>query len=173
MTNLKEKTISSKVLCENNFLKWNLLEVELPNGERSTRNLIDHPGASAIIPIFDDGKVLLVKQYRKAIESEMLEIPAGKLDKGEDPKDCAKRELEEETGYKATNIEYLGKIATAPGFCNEIIYLYKATGLEKGIKNTDEDEFTENVIIPLEEMKAKVRSGEIIDCKTLSILAYL
>ena len=173
MIDLKEKTISSQVLCENNFLKWNLLEVELPDGTISKRNLIEHPGAAAILPVFDDGKVLLVKQYRKAIESETLEIPAGKLDKGEEPSECAKRELEEETGYKAKNIEYLGKIATAPGFCNEIIYLYKATGLEKGVKNTDEDEFTENVIISLEEMKAKVRNGEIIDCKTLSILAYL
>lgn len=172
MIDLKEETISSEVLCENNFLKWNLLEVKLPDGSTSKRNLIEHPGAAAILPVFDDGKVLLVRQYRKAIESETLEIPAGKLDKGEDPALCAKRELEEETGYKAKNIEYLGKIATAPGFCNEIIYLYKATGLEKGEKHTDEDEFTENVIISLEEVKEKIKSGEIIDCKTLSILAY-
>nr|WP_297523223.1 NUDIX hydrolase [uncultured Clostridium sp.] len=170
---LKEETISSKVLCENNFLKWNLLEVKLPDGTTSKRNLIEHPGAAAILPIFNDGKVLLVKQYRKAIERETLEIPAGKLDKGEDPMACAKRELEEETGYKASKIEYLGKIATAPGFCNEIIHLYKASGLEKGIKNTDEDEFTENVIISLDAMKSKIRDGEIIDCKTVSILAYL
>lgn len=170
---LKEKTISTEVLCENNFLKWNLLDVELPDGKTAKRNVIEHPGATAIIPIFDDGRVLLVKQYRKAIESETLEIPAGKLDKGEEPSVCAKRELEEETGYKAENIEYLGKIATAAGFCNEIIHLYKATGLVKGEKHTDEDEFTENIIISLHELKEKIRNGEIIDCKTLSILAYL
>ncbi|MGL4990974.1 MAG: NUDIX domain-containing protein [Sarcina sp.] len=173
MIDLTEKTISSKVLCEENFLKWNLLEVELPDGTISKRNVIEHPGAAAIIPVFDNGKILLVKQYRKAIESETLEIPAGKLDKDENPKVCAKRELEEETGFKARNIEYLGKIATAAGFCNEIIYLYKATGLVKGEKHTDDDEFTENVIMSLEEMKEKIKSGEIIDCKTLSILAYL
>ncbi|MGL4453258.1 MAG: NUDIX domain-containing protein [Sarcina sp.] len=173
MINLEEKTLSTKILCEENFLKWNLLEVELPDGTTSKRNVIEHPGAAAILPMFDDGKVLLVKQYRKAIESETLEIPAGKLDKGEDHKVCATRELEEETGYKAKNIEYLGKIATALGFCNEIIYLYKATGLELGEKNTDEDEFTENVIIPLDELKKKVRDGEIIDCKTISILVYI
>lgn len=173
MANLEEKTISTKVLCENNFLKWNLLEVELPDGAVSKRNLIEHPGAAAILPVFDDGRVLLVKQYRKAIESETLEIPAGKLDKGEDPKECARRELEEETGYSAKNIEYLGKIATAVGFCNEIIYLYKATGLTLGQKHTDDDEFTENEIISLDQLKEKVRTGEIIDSKTVSILAYL
>ncbi|MGL4990326.1 MAG: NUDIX domain-containing protein [Sarcina sp.] len=171
--NLEEKTISSKVLCENNFLKWNLLDVELPDGSKGKRNLIEHPGAAAILPMFDDEKVLLVKQYRKAIESETLEIPAGKLDKNEDPKVCAKRELEEETGYSAKDIEYLGKIATAPGFCNEIIYLYKATGLTLGEKNTDDDEFTENIIISLDEVKNMIRNGEIIDCKTVSIISYL
>ncbi|MFR5267087.1 NUDIX hydrolase [Clostridium sp.] len=169
----KEKTINKELLCKNNFLIWNLLEVELPDGSRSKRNLIEHPGAAAILPILDDGKILLVKQYRKAIESETLEIPAGKLDKGENPEICAKRELEEETGYKAKNIEYLGKIATAPGFCNEIIHLYKATGLTKGKKHTDEDEFTENILVTMDELKKMIRSGEIIDCKTLSILAYL
>lgn len=169
----KEKTINKELLCKNNFLIWNLLEVELPDGSRSKRNLIEHPGAAAILPILDDGKILLVKQYRKAIESETLEIPAGKLDKGENPEICAKRELEEETGYKAKNIEYLGKIATAPGFCNEIIHLYKATGLTKGKKHTDEDEFTENILVTMDELKNMIRSGEIIDCKTLSILAYL
>lgn len=169
----KEKTINKELLCKNNFLIWNLLEVELPDGSRSKRNLIEHPGAAAILPILDDGKILLVKQYRKAIESETLEIPAGKLDKGENPEICAKRELEEETGYKAKNIEYLGKIATAPGFCNEIIHLYKATGLTKGKKHTDEDEFTENILVTMDELKKMIKSGEIIDCKTLSILAYL
>ena len=169
----KEKTINKELLCKNNFLIWNLLEVELPDGSRSKRNLIEHPGAAAILPILDDDKILLVKQYRKAIESETLEIPAGKLDKGENPEICAKRELEEETGYKAKNIEYLGKIATAPGFCNEIIHLYKATGLTKGKKHTDEDEFTENILVTMDELKKMIRSGEIIDCKTLSILAYL
>ena len=169
----KEKTINKELLCKNNFLTWNLLEVELPDGSRSKRNLIEHPGAAAILPILDDGKILLVKQYRKAIESETLEIPAGKLDKGENPEICAKRELEEETGYKAKNIEYLGKIATAPGFCNEIIHLYKATGLTKGKKHTDEDEFTENILVTMDELKKMIKSGEIIDCKTLSILAYL
>lgn len=170
---LREKTISSKVLCEENYLKWNLLEVELPNGEKSTRNLIEHPGVAAILPIFDDGKVLLVKQYRKPLEMTMLEIPAGKLRVGENPKDCAIRELEEETGYKANNIECLGKIATAPGFCNEIIYLYKATDLIVGEKNTDDDEFTENIIISIDQLKEKIKAGEIIDCKTISILSYL
>lgn len=169
----KEKTVNKELLCKNNFLTWNLLEVELPDGSRSKRNLIEHPGAAAILPILDDGKILLVKQYRKAIESETLEIPAGKLDKGENPEICAKRELEEETGYKAKNIEYLGKIATAPGFCNEIIHLYKATGLTKGKKHTDEDEFTENILVTMDELKKMIKSGEIIDCKTLSILAYL
>ncbi|MGL5616783.1 MAG: NUDIX domain-containing protein [Sarcina sp.] len=168
-----EKTIEKKLLCENNFLKWNLVKVKLPDGSEGMRNHIEHPGAAAILPIFDDGRILLVKQYRKPIEQELLEIPAGKLNKDEDPKLCAKRELEEETGYKAEKIQYLGKIATAPGFCDEIIYLYKATSLVEGEKSTDEDEFTENVIVTLEELKEMIKAGKIIDCKTTSILSFV
>ncbi|ATD55173.1 NUDIX domain-containing protein [Clostridium chauvoei] len=170
---LNEKTLKERVIHKGNFMTFINVDVELPNGNVGNRDILKHPGACAIIPFLDDEKVILVKQFRKPLEKVLLEIPAGKLDLNEEPKDCAIRELEEETGYKAKEIIYLGSIATAPGFCDEIIHLYKATGLIKGEKNCDEDEFTELVVMSLEEVKEKVKSGEIIDTKTVSVLAYL
>lgn len=171
--NLNEKTLKEKIIHKGNFMTFVNVDVELPNGKLGNRDILKHPGACAILPFLDDEKVILVKQFRKPLEKTLIEIPAGKLDKGEEPKKCAIRELEEETGYIAKEISYLGKIATAPGFCDEIIYLYKATGLIKGKKNCDEDEFTELVVMFLEEVKEKIKSGEIIDTKTISVLAYL
>ena len=103
----------------------------------------------------------------------MLEIPAGKLNKNEEIIECARRELQEETGYMAKNLEYLGCLATAPGFCDELIYLYKATDLSLGEKNEDEDEFTNVKIMNIGKVKELIRKGEIIDGKTISIFAYL
>ena len=168
-----EKTLSENIIYEGNYLTFTNISVELPNGDISDRDIIKHPGACAIIPFIDNNKIILVEQFRKAIEKTILEIPAGKLDKTEDSLTCAHRELEEETGYKAKNMTYLGAIATAPGFCNELIHLYKATDLYIGEKSCDEDEFTEVKTFTLEEVKSMVKSGEIIDTKTISILAYL
>ena len=112
-------------------------------------------------------------QNRKPLERTLLEIPAGKLNKNEAPITCAHRELEEETGYKAKDMIYLGKIATAPGFCDEIIHLFKATNLYNGTKSCDEDEFTDIKKFTLDEMKLLIKKGEIIDTKTISILSYL
>ncbi|GAB6170295.1 NUDIX hydrolase [Clostridium carnis] len=170
---LAEKTLKEKLVYEGNFMTYYNVDVELPDGNIANRDIIRHPGAAAIIPFIDKNKVVLINQYRKALDKELLEIPAGKLGKNEEPIKAAVRELEEETGYKAKEIKYLGKIATAPGFCDEIIYLYKATGLYLGEKSTDEDEFTENIVMSIEEVKNKIRKGEIIDTKTISILAYL
>ena len=168
-----EKTIKETHIYTGNYLEINNVEVELPNGKTSNRDIIKHPGACAIIPFLDKETVLLVEQFRKPLEKTILEIPAGKLDKNEDPLNCAYRELEEETGYKADSITYLGSIATATGFCDEIIHLYKAENLSLGTKCCDEDEFTSIKTFSLDEVKAMVKSGEIIDTKTISILAYL
>ena len=168
-----EKTISKKLIYSGNYLKISNIEVELPNGKITTRDIINHPGACAIIPFLNDNEVILVEQFRKPLEKTLLEIPAGKLNKNETPITCAHRELEEETGYKAKDMIYLGKIATAPGFCDEIIHLFKATNWYNGTKSCDEDEFTDIKKFTLDEMKLLIKKGEIIDTKTISILSYL
>lgn len=171
--NINETILEEELVFEGNFLKINNVKVKLPDGKIATRDVIKHPGAAAIIPFIDDENVVLVRQFRTAMNRVLIEIPAGKLESGEDPKVCAMRELEEETGYIPGNLEYLGRICTVPGFCDEIIHIYKATNLIKGNKGGDEDEFTELEIMSLEEMKLKVKSGEIIDTKTISSLAFL
>lgn len=146
--------------------------VTLPNGEETTREFVRHPGATAIVPILDDGRVILVKQCRYPLNTIMWEIPAGKLDHGpaEDPVECAKRELSEETGYTAEHIERVASIATTPGFSDEIIHLYKAWGLKSGVQHTDEDEFIGVKAFTMDELKSMVKAGELFDAKTLSAL---
>ncbi|MDU2123275.1 MAG: NUDIX hydrolase [Clostridium celatum] len=168
-----ETTLKETSIYNGNYLNLINIEVELPNGNLSNRDIIKHPGACAIIPFINENEVILVEQFRKPLERTLLEIPAGKLNKNEPPITCAHRELEEETGYKAKNMIYLGKIATAPGFCDEIIHLFKATNLYNGTKSCDEDEFTDIKKFTLDEMKLLIKKGEIIDTKTISILSYL
>ncbi len=123
--------------------------------------------------IFRFRKYNISRTIRLPLNKTLLEIPAGKLNKKEDPMDCAKRELQEETGYVAKEIEYLGSIATAPGFCDEIIHLYKAWNLSLGEKNEDEDEFTSVKVLNINDLKEMIKKGEIIDGKTISVLSYL
>ena len=171
--NLEEKILEEKLIHKGNFLEFVNVDVELPNKEKANRDVVKHPGAAAVLAFLDDENIVLVEQYRLPIKQVMIEIPAGKLDKNEDPKVSAVRELEEETGYKAENIEYLGRISTAPGFCDEIIYIYKAENLTIGEKHEDEDEFTNVKIVNISEVKEMIKKGEIIDCKTLSAFAFL
>lgn len=168
-----ETTIKETVIYNGNYLSLINVDVELPDGNLSNRDIIKHPGACAIIPFLNDNEVILVEQFRKPLEKTLLEIPAGKLNKNETPITCAHRELEEETGYKTKDMIYLGKIATAPGFCDEIIHLFKATNLYEGKKSCDEDEFTDIKKFTLDEIKLMIKKGEIIDTKTISILSYL
>lgn len=168
-----ETTIKETEIYAGNYLNLMNVQVELPNGKLSNRDIIKHPGACAIIPFISENEIILVEQFRKPLERTLLEIPAGKLNKNESPITCAHRELEEETGYKAKDMIYLGKIATAPGFCDEIIHLFKATNLYHGTKSCDEDEFTDIKKFTLDEMKLMIKKGEIIDTKTISILSYL
>lgn len=170
---LKEKVLKDELMYKGNFLEFRNLEVELPNGKESSRDVIRHPGACGIIAFLDYENIILVEQFRMALNKVLLEIPAGKLDKGESIEACARRELKEETGYIAGNMEFLGAIAPAPGFCDEIIYLYKATNLTLGSKDEDEDEFTNVKIMNINRVKEKIKSGEIIDGKTVSVFSYL
>ncbi len=145
----------------------NIDRVTLPNGATVDLETIRHPGAAAVVPLKDDGTVVLVRQFRHAAAGFIYEIPAGKLSPGEDPKDCAARELEEEVGYQASSFDLLGSIFTAPGFADEVIHVYKATGLTKGRQQLDPDEVLEVIEMPLEEAVAKIGDGTIRDAKTI------
>ena len=161
----KEKLIHRAPAFEGRMLHVFDDEVEI-HGHKTTREVVLHPGASAIIPVTEDGEILFVRQYRYAVEQPLLEIPAGKLDGGEDPDTCAARELTEETGYKTEHMEKLGYVYTTPGFCNERIHLYLAQGLATGNCHPDEDEFVDTVRMPLEDAVTLVMDGTIRDGKT-------
>lgn len=170
---LNEEILNEKLIHKGNFMNFVNIDVKLPNGKNANRDVIKHPGACAVIAFLDSENIILVEQFRLPLNKTLLEIPAGKLNKKEDPMDCAKRELQEETGYIAKEIEYLGSIATAPGFCDEIIHLYKAWNLSLGEKNEDEDEFTSVKVLNINDLKEMIKKGEIIDGKTISVLSYL
>ncbi|WP_307761128.1 NUDIX domain-containing protein [uncultured Phascolarctobacterium sp.] len=170
---LDETFISSKVAFAGRLLKVNIDTVTLPNGRETTRELIHHPGAVAVVPILDDGSMVFVKQYRYPLGTVLYEIPAGKLDPDEDPDVCARRELSEETGYSAREWQKLTSIVTTPGFTDEVIHLYAAHGLEKHAQHTDEDEFIDVVALTPQQVKQMVLEGTIYDSKTLSALCLL
>ena len=131
-----------------------------------------HPGASAIVPMLDDGRIVLIKQYRHAVGGYIYEVPAGKLDNNEAPEDCAKRELIEEIGYRAGQLEKLISIHTTPGFCNEMIHIYLATELQKDQVNHEPNEVIEIEYFTKIEIKEMINSGKITDAKTLVGLLY-
>jgi ADP-ribose pyrophosphatase len=156
-----------KTIFRGRVLTLNLETVMLPNGASVELELIRHPGAAAVVPLKEDGTVVLIRQYRHATGGFIYEIPAGKLHSGEDPRDCAARELEEEIGYRASSFELLSSIWTAPGFADEVIHIYKATGLSRGRQQLDRDEVLEVVEMPLKQAIAKIRDGTIRDGKTI------
>jgi ADP-ribose pyrophosphatase len=145
----------------------NVDTVQLPNGVTVDLETIRHPGAAAVVPIKDDGTVVLIRQFRHAAGGFIYEIPAGKLSPGEDPLHCAARELEEEVGYRAASFELLSSIFTAPGFADEVIHVYKATGLTQGRQQLDRDEVLEIVEMPLEQAITSIQDGTIRDGKTI------
>lgn len=163
----EEKTMKSDKLYEGKLLNLRIDTVELPDKKYSKREIIEHPGAVAILALTDDKKVILVKQYRKAVERALLELPAGKIELNEEPGETAKRELKEETGYVAKRIEYLIEFYTSPGFTNEKISIFLATDLVKGEIELDDGEFVENVEIQIDDLIKMVDRGEILDSKTI------
>ncbi|MFI3207929.1 MAG: NUDIX hydrolase [Eubacteriales bacterium] len=148
--------------------------IELDNGKIVEWDYIDHIGAAAVVPVLDDGRILVVRQYRNTVDRVTLELPAGKKDvKGEPGIECASRELEEETGHASDSLEWLVNICSWVAFSNEIIEVFVATDLKKTKQNLDEDEFVDVESYTLEELKEKIFSGEIEDAKTISgLLAY-
>lgn len=167
---LYEKTISSQSIYDGRIIKVKIDEVRLPNGNTAKREIVNHQGAVAVMPLTDDGKMIAVRQFRKPLERTIVEIPAGKLEPGEEPLACAIRELEEETGYAAKNMELLSTFYTSPGFADEILYVYVATGLTKGESRPDEDEFVDVLELTLEQAQELHRTGEIRDAKTVVAL---
>ena len=173
MSDLKESTISTTVVYKGDFLDVRRDEVLLPNGKTGTREWINHPGAVVIIPILPDGEIALIKQFRYAAGSEFIELPAGKLDAGEDPEKCALRALEEEIGYRANKINFLANIHPAIGFTNEIMGVFLAENLEKTEHNRDNDEFLELVPTTLTEALNLVWENKITDVKSIIGLLWL
>lgn len=165
--NLKEKTVNSKRLYEGRTINLRLDTVILPDGNQAKREIVEHPGAVSIVPVLNDGTVILVNQFRAPIGRIMLEIPAGKLEQGETPAVCAARELSEETGFTAEKLEHKGTFFTTPGFSDEIMYLYIASGLKPADSHPDFDEFLDVEKISLDDLLKMAEKGEIIDAKTL------
>ncbi|MED4017206.1 MULTISPECIES: NUDIX hydrolase [Sutcliffiella] len=175
MEHLKEKTIKSEKLFTGRVIDLYFEEVELPNGKTSTREIIKHPGAVAVVAITDEGKIVMVRQYRKAMDRILVEIPAGKLENGEKPEVTAIRELQEETGYTCDGVTPLISFYTSPGFADELVHLFVANGLKKDNQkhSLDEDEFVDLVEVTLNEALQMMESKEIYDAKTAYAIQYL
>src|SRR5690625_1690558 len=157
-----EKTIQTEEIYNGKVVKLRVDEVTLPNGQTSKRELLTHQGAAAIIPVTQDHKIIFVRQYRKAVEKMLIEIPAGLIDEGEKPEETAIRELEEETGYTTDNLIFVTSFYPTPGYTDELIYIYFTKELEmlSEAKQNDEDELVELVELSLSEAKQYMRSEE-------------
>ena len=165
---LTENTLDSELIYDGRVVHLYMETVRLPNGHESKREVIKHIGAVAIVAFDPDGNVLLVRQYRQATRRILLEIPAGTLNPGEAPLDCAIRELQEETGYKPGKIEALGGIFTAPGYTSEFIHLFLATDLTESRLELDADEFIEVLHMSMAEALTLITDGKIADGKSIS-----
>jgi len=169
---LQETFVRGKLVYDGVLLKVFRDIVTLSDGHEEVREVMRHPGASIIIPDLGNGRLVLVRQFRYALDSVTLEFPAGRLDRGEDPETCARRELSEETGYRAGTLDYLFKIHPAPGYTDELIHIYHATELTEGKAHPDPDEelLIENHHI--DGLLGMVKNGKITDLKTISALLY-
>ena len=165
--NIKEEIIDRQTVCTGRIVELKQYTVKLPNGKEAKRDVVVHPGAVAIVAINKKNEVYLVRQFRPAVEIEMLEIPAGKLEKDEDPEKCAIRELKEETGITVKELKYLLSIYTGPGFTNEIIHIFLTNSFKEGMPCTDEDEFVICEKIHIDEVLEMIRNHKILDSKTI------
>jgi len=167
------KLMKSETLFNGKVFDLKVDHIEYDSGNLGIREVAVHPGGAAVVAVKDDGKIILVKQFRHPIQQAILELPAGKLDKGEDPLVCAERELSEETGYKAGKIIKLGLISTSPGFCTEILHIYLAENLVAGNHNREEGELGMEILeFSMEEIDRMIINGEIIDAKTICGIYY-
>ncbi len=172
ITEFEETRIDGQTLFEGRILILEVDRVRLPGGGESVREVIRHPGAAVMVPVTDSGKVIFVRQFRYATGELLLELPAGKLDPGEQPADCAARETAEETGFRPNSVEKMGEFYTAPGFCDELIRVFLVTDLVPAPEAvTDPDEVVEVVTLTVEDYGEMVANGEIRDAKTLAAMA--
>ena len=163
---LIERTIKSEMKYEGNVINTRVDTVELANGKIATRDVVEHPGGVGVAAITENNELLMVKQFRAGPKKVLLEIPAGKLERGEDPAVCGLRELEEETGYTAKEFLEVAKAYSSPGFTDELLHIYVARGLIKTQTNPDEDEFLEIEKIPISDLMHMIETSEICDAKT-------
>ena len=164
----REATISTDRVFSGRLINLRIDTVSLPNGHVARREIVEHPGAVALLPLDADGKLVLVRQYRKPAERLLLELPAGTLHRGEDPKLAAQRELQEEIGYSAGKLERLTGFYTCPGFCTEYMHVFLATDLRPSRLPADEDESLEPLHLSLDEALELMHKGEICDAKTIA-----
>ena len=168
---MKEKRLDSNLIYDGKIIKVEKDTVLCPNGKKASREVVRHNGGAGILCVTSDNKVLLERQFRYPYDEIIYEIPAGKLEKGEDPYQAALRELEEETGNKAEELIYLSDIYPTCGYSSEIIYLYLSKNYVKTKTNFDEDEIIESEFIPLDEVKEMIKNGIIKDAKTICALS--
>jgi ADP-ribose pyrophosphatase len=169
--------VATRRLHAGRIIQLDVDTVRMPDGSTHDMDMVRHPGASAVVPFLSDPagadpQVLLIKQYRYAAGGYLYEVPAGRLDPGEDPAECARRELQEETGCTAERVERLTTIYTTPGFCDEVIHLFLAAGLTRGEHRREHDEFLTVETLPLSRALGMIEAGEIRDGKTVSALLF-
>ena len=162
------KVTKSDILFKGKVFDLKVDEIEYESGNKGIREIAVHPGGAVIVAVNDDGKIIMVNQFRYPLQKKILELPAGKLDKNEDPYECAIRELEEETGYKAEKVEKLGQIYTTPGFCTEVLHIYLAKKLIRGDHNREEGEQGMEVLeLTYDQINEKIMSNKITDSKSI------
>lgn len=175
MKKFEEKTTKTEKIFDGKIISVQVDDVLLPDGNKSKREIVKHPGAVAIIPVTSDGKIIFVEQYRKPLERSIIEIPAGKIEPNEDPTVTAIRELEEETGYTTKSIQHISSFYTSPGFADELIHLYyteELIQLEEMVQG-DEDEFIQLMTLTLEEAEQYIVEKKIYDAKTMLAIQYV
>ena len=162
------RIVKSEVLHRGKVFNTKVDQIEYNSGNKAVREVAEHPGGAVVVPVSDKGKIIMVTQHRFPVDKILLELPAGKLGKDEDPQLCAVRELEEETGYKSDNVKELGSIYTTPGYSTEKLWIYLAKDLKTGNHNREEGEFGMEVFeFSLKEVEEKIYNGEIVDGKTI------
>ncbi|WP_297211951.1 NUDIX domain-containing protein [uncultured Flavonifractor sp.] len=167
---LWEKTLESQTLFEGKIVTVKLDQAQLVDGTVARREVVEHPGGVCILPLFDDGTVSIVRQFRYPFQAVVTELPAGKLEKGEDHRPAAIRELAEEVGVTCGKLTYLGCLYLSPGFSTEVLHMYLAQELKQGQCHPDADEFLEAERVPFSQLLAQVLSGEIVDAKTVALV---
>lgn len=169
---MNEKTLATEKVFDGRILHVEVQQVELENGMRSTREIVRHSGAVTVLTRLPDGKFVFVKQFRKAIESDLIEAIAGGMEPGEKPEESAMREVGEESGYAVKSLKSLGKIVSTPGFCNEVLYCFLAdVESSRGAQHPDEDENLDVILMSADEVVENIASGRIWDSKTLAVWA--